>query len=119
MFAMLLASWLKRLLERRRSAAKAKKPQPSPFAQLGLTRLEERVVLTVTAAIDLAAIDQLNVTVDSSGAFDAATVSTDGMFITVSDSSGLPVTTPFAAALVASINVMGASGGSESVIAVS
>jgi type II secretory pathway component HofQ len=50
---MLLSSWLKKLVQRTRgrSADGKLKKKPSPFTQLGLTRLEDRVVLTVNAML--------------------------------------------------------------------
>ncbi|MHC4877407.1 MAG: beta strand repeat-containing protein, partial [Planctomycetota bacterium] len=50
---MLLSSWLKKLVQRTRSrTADGKlKKKVSPFTQLGLTRLEDRVVLTVNPVV--------------------------------------------------------------------
>ncbi|MBI1313761.1 hypothetical protein GC176_20915, partial [bacterium] len=68
---MLLSSWLKKLAQRshRRGADGKLKKKPSPFTQLGLTRLEDRVVLTVNASLSLG---DLVVTLDAAN--DAATI---------------------------------------------
>ncbi len=79
---MLLSSWLKRISDRirsRRYQPDRKPKKPDRFTQLGLTRLEDRVVLTASAAL---AADQLNVMLDS----EDVSLSTDGTDITVTGS---------------------------------
>ncbi|NQV23806.1 MAG: FG-GAP repeat protein, partial [Rhodopirellula sp.] len=57
---MLLSSWLKKISDRirsRRYHPDRKPKKPNRFTQLGLTRLEDRVVLTVSAAFDTGVLD--------------------------------------------------------------
>ena len=61
---MLLSSWLKRISDRirsRRYQPDRKPKKPDRYTQLGLTRLEDRVVLSVNAAFDGVNTDQLNI----------------------------------------------------------
>ena len=72
---MLLTSWLKRLIEHRSIRVK-KKPKPAQLTQLGLTRLEERVVLSGDAVLDVLVEDPL------------ATVEVDDGDLVVTDEAG-------------------------------
>nr|MBC8290752.1 hypothetical protein [Planctomycetota bacterium] len=72
---MLLTSWLKRLIEQRSVRVK-KKPKPAQITQLGLTRLEERVVLNVGPVADVLVEDPL------------ATVEVDDGDLVVTDEAG-------------------------------
>ena len=72
---MLLTSWLKRLIER--SPRRVKPTAPARITQLGLTRLEERVVLNVGPVADVLLEDPL------------ATIEVDDGDLTVCDAAGL------------------------------
>ena len=81
---MLLSSWLKRISDRirsRRYQPDRKPKKPDRYTQLGLTRLEDRVVLSVNAAFDGVNTDQLNIDINA----DTAIVTTNGTNITVND----------------------------------
>jgi filamentous hemagglutinin len=73
---MLLSSWLKRISDRirsRRYHPDRKPKKPDRFTQLGLTRLEDRVVLTVSAVFDAGVLD---LTLDAQD--DVATITVNG-----------------------------------------
>ena len=81
---MLLSSWLKRIsdrIRRRRYQPDRKPKKPDRLTQLGLTRLEDHVVLSVNAGFDVVNTDQLNIDINA----DTAIVTTDGANITVND----------------------------------
>ncbi|MFT5095439.1 MAG: hypothetical protein ACI93T_004286, partial [Porticoccaceae bacterium] len=81
---MLLSSWLKRISDRirsRRYQPDRKPKKPDRFTQLGLTRLEDRVVLTASAVFS-GFNDLLVVDVDQ----EDVTISTNGGRITVTGS---------------------------------
>ena len=71
---MLLTSWLKRLIER--SPRRVNPKAPARITQLGLTRLEERVVLNVGPVADVLLEDPL------------ATVEVDDGDLAISDTAG-------------------------------
>ena len=57
---MVLSSWLKRISDRirsRRYQPDRKPKKPYRFTQLGLTRLEDRVVLTVSAGLNAGVLE--------------------------------------------------------------
>ena len=102
---MLLSSWLKKLVHRtrgRKADGKLKK-KPSPFTQLGLTRLEDRVVLTVNAMLVGSELR-----IDLPDANDTATVEVVGTDVRVAGTSF--VATNFAAASVDNIVLTGGAG---------